>query len=357
MTAYKSVIFVLLSLLFMSGILATEAETTEEDRSLAWKMRLRESYDRVQAVHVSGRVVDLDGDPVPEAEVKISWSQATFLIGVPEKPTVIWIKSDIRGEWFFSLDKPDCIYVMGAAKEGYEFVHAKYPCQDLVGLCRMTKGAPVIVRLRKKGEVTFLIRREGARSIRAYSPHSLTNGLDLMEERPDRPRAGGYTDIQLAINWLSNSNKWEVVFSAPNGADGLLAGTNLLYEAPQDGYQKSVVVHGPSWPPHVYLRIRGQPVYSRLDLEYYPWIGSDTNQVLGICYTAWINPFGERNLDFDRRVLKSRRTERELTEEFAAAVKAGLRSTQPDIERRIKAVNERMEREEAEKERRIKGPR
>lgn len=50
---------------------------------------------------------------------------------------------------------------MDAAKEGYEFVHTKYPCQDLAGLNRRAKGGPVVVRLRKKGEAAFLIRRLG----------------------------------------------------------------------------------------------------------------------------------------------------------------------------------------------------
>jgi len=349
MPAYKSLIFGLFSLIFLSGLRATEAETTKDDRRQAWKMRLRESYASVQAARVSGRVVDLDGNPVAEAEVKISWSRATFLIGMPESPTETWIKSDVRGEWFFPLDKPDCIYVMDAAKDGYEFVHSKYPCQDLVGLSRRTKGAPVVVRMRKKGEATFLIRREGPRAIRAHSPHSQTNGLDLMEERPDRLRAESYADIQLAINWLPNSNRWEVVFSAPNGADGLLVGTNLLYEAPQDGYQKNVAVSDPPWPQHVYLRSRKQPIYSRIDLEYYPWKGSDTNQVLGICYKAWVNPFGERNLEYDQRASQSRRTERELTQEAKTAIEKGRRYQKPDIEQRIKATNERLEKEKAAK--------
>lgn len=350
----KKIMFILFLSPFVPGILVAEAQTTEEGRSQAGKTRVRESYDRILPVRVSGRVVDLDGNPVPEAEVKISWSQATFLIGVPEKPTDIWIKSDNRGEWSFSLEKPDCIYVMGASKEGYEFVHTKYLCQDLVGLCRRTKGAPVAVRLRKKGAATFLIRREGFRSFRAYSPHSQTNGLDLMEEWPEKLRKGSYEDIKLAINWLPNSNRWEVVFSAPTGADGLLVGTNLLYEAPQDGYQKFIRVCGPPWPQYVYLRSRVQSLYSRIDLEYFPWKGSDTNQVLGICYKAWINPFGERDLECDQRALKSRRVERELTEEAAVAVKAGLRPLKPDIEQRIKAVNERMELDKAEKARRPK---
>ena len=94
MSVYKPVVFVLFSMLFVAGIFAAEAATTEEDRSQAWKVRLREACDRVQPARVSGRVVDLDANPVPEADVMISWSRATFLIGVPEKPADIWIKSD-----------------------------------------------------------------------------------------------------------------------------------------------------------------------------------------------------------------------------------------------------------------------
>ena len=349
MSISKTIVLGLYSFLFASIIKTAEAEEIGGEGYQERRTKLREVYDRLQATTIFGRVVDQDGRLVPGAKVKLSWERATILIGVPDSPTDTWIESDDKGEWKFFLDKPGYFYVMGAAKEGYEFVHSKYPCQDLVGLYRRTKGAPVVVRLRKKGETTFLIRREGPRSLRAYSPHSQTNGLDLMEERPDKLRKGSYSDIQIAINWLPNSNRWEVVFSAPNGADGLLVGTNLLYEAPQDGYQKNVAVNGPPWPQYVYLRSRVQPLYTRIDLEYYPWKGSDTNQVLGICYKAWVNPFGERNLEYDQRSSKSRRVERELAQEAKAAIEKGRLYQKPDIEQRIKATNERLEKEKAEK--------
>jgi hypothetical protein len=74
---------------------------------------------------------------------------------------------------------------------------------------------------------------------------------------------------------------------------------------------------------------------------------------LGITYKARVNPFGERNLEYDESVKRNWRVEKELTEEAKTAIVAGRRFPKPDIPQRIKAMGERVAREKAEKARRL----
>ena len=135
---------------------------------------------------------------------------------------------------------------------------------------------------------------------------------------------------------------------------GEIAGTNLLYEAPPEGYQKEVIFGEQPWPTYLYLRSRALPVYARVDLTYYQWKGGDTNQVMRIAYKAWVNPFGERNLEYDQQVEGSLRVKRALTEESSLAVKAGRLFPRPDIGRRIKETAERVAKDKAERERKLR---
>ena len=337
---------------------STAAENTKEDSSdiHSRSIKMKEIFERMPPVQIFGRVVDVEGNPVPGAEVILSWQQATKLIGKLDlHPHYSTILSDKDGSWTFSVEKPHRAYVSDVRKEGYySYKDIKADSARNVIEQRTTQDNPVLTVLRKKGEETFLIRREGPRPIRADSPHSQTNSLDLMQERPDKLKDGGYTDIRVAVSWQPASNKWTVTYSAPNASDGLIAGTNLLYEAPQKGYQQEIVLSDPPWPRYVYLRSRTPSIFSRLNLEYFPWKGADTNQVFSINYKAWVNPFGDRNFEYDERVKKNWRVEDELTEEAKTAIKAGKRFPKPDIPQRIKAMAERVAREKAEKARRLK---
>ena len=338
-------------------ISVTSANATGEKQQGAviqtQRSKFKELYDRLDSVHICGRIVDLDGNPVPEAEVRISWSRATFLIGVPEKPTDTWIKSDIRGEWSFSLDKPDCIYVMGAAKEGYAFVNSDYACQELAELCRRTKGAPVVVRLRKKCEETFLVVNPRAgqndKVLRLTSFHSGTNHLDVLADGIRRGAFKGYADISIAADYDPKNGWWKISCSATNGTDGIITSDELLYEAPSKGYEKQIVTNGPPWPKYVYVRSRTPAIYSRVNLDYYVWDGAPTNRVLNIYYKSWANPYGSRSLEHSKSIEQNWCLEKELKAEAKAAIEAKRYPPNPDIPLLIKAMKERIAKEEKDK--------
>ena len=326
-----------------------------EQRSDAQRQQFREIYERLSPVTIFGIVVDEKGDAIPGAEVKVGWERATYLIGPCDLGSVTWVKTDSNGRWQFEFSKPDRAFVEDVRKSGYDYSRRDGSLGSSRNLVqnKTTYESPVATVMRRMGQTTFLVRREGRTSMRAQSPHSQTNRLDLMADRTERMRPDGYEDLRVALNWSTASNSWSVTFSAPGESAGVIAGTNLLYEAPSEGYQKEVTFGGPPWPTYLYLRSRALPVYTRVDLTYYPWKGGETNQVLGITYKAWINPFGERNLEYDDSVKQNWRVEDELTEEAKTAIKGGRRFTKPDIPQRIKAVDERVAKEKAERERKL----
>lgn len=343
--------------LFGGASLALFGSERDQDGDMLERRReLKRIYDSMNPLSVFGRVVDEAGIAIADADVKVFLERATYMVGVQDHGSSTWVRTDANGLWRFSADKPSRVFVEEVRKAGYEYstrTNERTISRNLAQN-RTTAESPVVTIMRQKGQTTFLIKREGRTSMRAQSPHSQTNRLDLMEERPDRMKPDGYEDLRVALNWSAASNSWSVTFSAPGEGSGVLAGTELLYEAPSDGYQKEVTIGCPPWPTYLYLRSRALPVFARVDLMYHPWKGGDTNQVMRIAYKAWINPFGERNFEYDESLKRSWRVENELTEEAKTAIMAGRRFPKPDIPQRIKAMGERVAREKDEKARRLK---
>lgn len=338
----------------LSVCVCSAGDAPKESLDSQTQNKFKEMYDRLQPLHVYGKVVDMNGSGIDGAEVRIVWYTGHSLLGAGEKRIETILISGTNGLWEFRAEKPLRAFVSDAKKDGYECVSIEDADSNLLDRL-LTKTNPVVVRLRKKGEETFLvvvpaINRENE-LIRVASPNSQTNGLDVFTERARRAAAGKYTDLIVAADFDLASGWWRVTFSATNGTDGIVVSDDLLYEAPKEGYGKSVVRTGPPWPKYLYLRSRTPVIYTRLDLDCDVWNGSTTNRLLTINYKAWINPYGGRNLEYDQRVAQNWRVEEELTVEAKQALDAKRLPPRPDITQRIKATNERLEKEKAEKAR------
>ena len=93
---------------------AKKAQTQEKRREA-----FREQYNKLKPVTVYGKIVDQNGDPVPGADVKVSWEKATFLIGQADHGRDDWVKSGIDGCFMFTCDRPFAAFAY-AYKGGYE---------------------------------------------------------------------------------------------------------------------------------------------------------------------------------------------------------------------------------------------
>lgn len=306
------------------------------------RAKFKEIFDQLQPNVIYGKVTDTEGTPIHGAEVRFYYQQATLLIGKPDPGRFDVVASGPDGRWTFKVEKPHRAFVEDVRKPGYySYKEGKSEsARDLVSK-PTTREEPVVVALRKKGETTFLMQREGRQLIRVFSPHSQTNSMDLLAEKPDKAKFKGYTDLEAAVNFDGTAGKWIVTYSSTNGTDGLVISDDLLYEAPQEGYQKEVVLNGPPWPRYLYVRSRTPEIYSRLDLEHSTWKESETAQGFRISYKAWINPYGLRNLEYDTDLEKEWRLLDQLEDEAKTAFRQNKRPAKPDLEKLVKETKEK----------------
>ncbi len=306
--------------------------------------KFKEIYDRLQPVHIYGKVVDQDGSAVVGADIRINWESADFLVGKRGGGGQTLLKSDGTGAWEFKIDKPHRAFVNEVIMPGYEYTtryNQKSSVRNLVEN-RTTRDEPVVTVLRKKGETTFLIvdpsgNRIGNQLIRVLSPDSQTKKLDLLSEKGAKPTVTeNYEDLEVAVNYEPITGKWTVTYSTINVTDGIVIGNDLLYEAPSEGYQRRVVLDCPIWPRYLYLRSRTPAVYSRLDLEHSIWRESKTQEGLRISYKAWINPYGERNLEYEVELEKEWRLADRLEQDAKILLRQNKRPAVPDLQRLIK---------------------
>lgn len=347
MNRFKPIVCVFAILVASVGFCGPDQQRNEAADVQARRAEFETMFDQMKPVKIYGKVVDTEGHPISETEVKLMWQQSTILIGKTDLGRFDSVTSRTDGCWDFTVQKPYRAFVQEARKEGYEYTtryNQESSVRNLVEH-RTTRDLPVVTVLRKKGETTFLIQSDGPRPIRAVFPHSQTNSLDLLAEKGDKFRAGSYADLQVAIEYGRTGGAWTVTYSASNGTDGIVTDTNLLYEAPQEGYQKEVVLNGPPWPRYLYLRSRTPAIYSRLDLEYFIWRGSDTNQTFSINYKAWVNPYGERNLEYDTDLENEWRLIDQLGDQAKTAIRQNKRPAKPDLPKLVKEAKEKAEKD------------
>ena len=145
-----------------------------------------------------------------------------------------------------------------------------------------------------------------------------------------------FPDLKLKATFNTNDATWTVALSPGNTNGGIIASEQLLYEAPETGYQPQYVFtpeddfRKPIKNPHLYLKSREPAIYTRIDIKH---IHADKEffQLSGETVT---NPYGDRNLepatDLPWEVTK------QLTDEVKAAFRADKRPTPPDLPKLVK---------------------
>ncbi|HMO04667.1 MAG TPA: hypothetical protein PKC67_06795 [Kiritimatiellia bacterium] len=346
---------IVLLLLAASPCLWLSADNTSEvsAEEQAYRTNLRGIYDNLEPVTIYGLVVDTEGHPIPDADVLVSWQHATVLIGTPDPGgRKEWVTSDENGRWAFTVTKPHRAFISDVRKDGYDYSGLVNPraSEDLINK-PTAEVDPAVIVLRRKGEPTFLIIYPGGNRgsellSRVVSPETKTNTLDLTARTRDTSGRSAYSDLHVVVAFDETISSWSVTYATTNDTDGIIAETNQLYEAPLDGYQNEIVVNGPPWPRYLYVKSRTPAIYSRLDLEHTLWFGSPTNQSLRISCKAWINPYGERNLEYQSDLDGVWRLREELEEEAISALRDNRLPAKPDLPMRIRQAKEEAEKED-----------
>jgi hypothetical protein len=303
----------------------------------------------MKPVSISGRVVDAEGNTVPDVEICISWERPIYITHGKDEVKREWVKSDAKGFWQIAVGKADSMHIISARKAGYQYVPGSEAGKNFSEV-RSENAASVILKLRKNGETTFLIRRDQVQIIRATSPYSQTNDVDLLKERRSEPVRN--VDFKVVANYVPAKNIWSMTYCAANGADGIIVGEECLNKAPEEGYQQTITINKPPYPKYLYLRSRSPTVYSRLEMDYVEGKPTATNSIMCVLCKGWINPYGDRNLEYDNRLEASWRVVDELNAEAKQAFDVKKLPQKPDIPQRIMAMNEQVAREKEASDRR-----
>lgn len=72
MTTCKAFVLGLVALISLTGVGATD-EKQQSTMIQSKRSKFKEAYDHLTPAHICGKIVDLEGSPVPEAAVKIIW--------------------------------------------------------------------------------------------------------------------------------------------------------------------------------------------------------------------------------------------------------------------------------------------
>jgi hypothetical protein len=316
------------------------------------------AYAKLKKVDVYGKVIDQWMNGVPDADVCISGHTADWMIGKRDKPYEVWAKTDKDGLFHAVLKYPNKAHP-SASKNGYELVGRYYT--DLVKH-RTTAENPVVLQMRKKGEITFLVKKlPGTSRSRTMLLTKGTNGLTrawdmLMNITNEKPPSVEYADLLVDGVYDVNKKAWTLTIGATNGTDGLVLDTKLLHEAPLDGYVKQCafqVANEYSQTQYVYLRSRSPTVYSRIELTYDLCRDPGKSDYLRVLYDFCMNPYGERSFEFDERSDSVFSLADTLRREALEAFAAGRYPEKPkDMGKLAEETRGRVKREQEESSRR-----
>jgi len=295
-------------------------------------------------INVYGKIVDQNNVAVSNAEVNISWREPTMDLDLK-----VWSMkciTDNHGTFICAIAKGMKPIVRNISKDGYEFLFQQNPVVLLPmedqgkALASTSRDKPIVLVLRKKGETTFLLHKDGL-LIRASSLENKKISLDILKQKGEDLSAElRYQDIEVEVAYNPTNRKWNITYSATNGTDGILISNNILYEAPMDGYQKQVIFNGSSLPKYLYLRSRAPAIYSRLDFEYSTWKVSKINEGLRINYKALINPYGSRNLEYESGLSEYWKLRKQLEMDSMEKLRQDKRPEKPDLPKLIKDAKE-----------------
>ena len=279
-------------------------------------------------IELYGKLIDQFGEPVKNATIRFETEK--YGIMSPHYKQGI-AKSDENGCFEIRRGRAALLYIEAIVRRGYEFRRADDGNQPSFDFRRSrreryrpNKENPVLFHLRRKQaegtflidhkEVTLFLRRETEEQWWGWDVEKQLAARERRinvntpyEERKDTSDAlfeneRYFWDIWATWNCDLEKRQWHVTFRTNGENSGIQIREDFLYEAPEEGYFKSLDVVFPfveresfHFPVrYFYIRLREPGMYSRFEIA--PYSFADEKQLFLVCKGV-INPYGDRSLE------------------------------------------------------------
>lgn len=369
---------VLVTCLLLSVAIFLGATSSQQDQEHNKTKAAREKMAKKGEVLISfyGEVLDQDGQPVADAQVRISITQYSLkgpLPGFGLKAIMVKTNQDgvfeIENErgWELGIDK--------ISKDGYEYTsfnrterHGE-PFRygsDYVNPHIPDKSKPVMYHIHKIGPTTFLLTGEG--QLVVHPDQKVVIGeisKDPLYYNPSyygdrRDNSENFPGFAVSGNVDKDTRDWVLTFKGKHPNDTVVLLNDFVYQAPKEGYQPTAELKASLQPsdvsgrepryPHsiqAYLIVKSAaPVtYTRVSLEIYP----RDEKRCDIRYDMTVNPYGDRTFELDKRTTTGGKVTNFLARQAIQALCNGELPPKPDIDKLI-------EQAKAEKEAQQKSP-
>ena len=300
-----------------------------------------------------GRIIDQYDEPVVHATVTIAVDAAHV---IPREPPAFQLKTDSNGQFSIEKGKNSInaagISISSIEREGYEmkfqqgerwvFDYRKNnPNRYLPN-----KTVPFTYRMRKKAAISaFLFEEVMLKFQFGVEESGKRIGYDFVQRGHIRNVAMPVgndrelvSDLQVTANYNSNDGTWAVVLSPGNASGGIIVSEQLLYEAPDSGYQKEYaftpIDRMPLKAKYVYLMSRDPAIYTRIDLDM---VNASSDFFRLNCRSTVTNPYGDRLLEQANELPYE--VVKQLTDEAKTAFRHNKRPPKPDLARLLKEVD------------------
>lgn len=266
-------------------------EQNARDPSFEWKM----------PISFFGRVIDENGNPVSSAKIQFTWTDIS-----PKGTSSAQSLSDEQG-LFALTGKTGKFLEVRVSKEGYytysenrfAFEYAAFFDNNYH---QADAKAPIVFRLRKKGEVPEELTAR--RTLMGIKPTGEPHYIDL---QTTRKTAAGQGDLAISITRTAPADvkqyDWSASIQGVNGAELLESTDEFMFEAPEAGYQPAYsykfAESDPAWKNQMsrkyFVRARDGKLYGRLEISFIPKY-RDTGAA---DIKFFVNPTGSKNLEFE----------------------------------------------------------
>jgi len=309
-------------------------------------------------IELIGQVVDQYRTPVNGAAVVMQMTRFSPKEELFMEVIDINRKTDERGCFSVSGMRGSGISVHDIQKDGFEYKHADNPNSSFrfdvegdTGIHAGDKTHPLIFRMRKKSETTFLLMNGPSRFSVETKPDGRNYGAELIMRRRGRWHhftPTNWPGFKVSIAPQTNATQL-ITIRGKHSEDSFFSTDKLIYEAPEKGYQSSFELTIPystnflfRYQTNLVLVIKNAnpACFSRVQLEL-----RAEQEGVRCFYDTAVNPYGERNLEYATELEPYWQVRDRLGDEAVKALSEGRLAVKPDLKKLIEEAKKLPENE------------